>query len=167
MSLVGLKERTQLLFGVHGSEKFHLMPSEQLYQNGCPICLDMPQEHEAILRLLEHMEKVNKKPKLIVLDNLSTLRRGVNENDNSETKHLLIFLIKLRHLGYAVLVVHHTNKASKQRGASIIEVPMDYIMKLSHPAKAKQRLTQEHASTSNSPKPATKKPRTGISSVNF
>jgi len=133
MSLVDLKERTQLLFGAQGSNKFHIMPSEQLYQNGCPICLDMPQEHEAILQLLEHMQEVGKRPKLIVLDNLSTLRRGVNENDNSETEQLLSFLIKLRHMGYAVLVIHHTNKAGQQRGASIIEVPMDYIVKLSHP----------------------------------
>jgi len=135
MSLVDLKERTQLLFGAQGSNKFHIMPSEQLYQNGCPICLDMPREHEAILQLLEHMEGMGKRPRLIILDNLSTLRRGVNENDNSETEQLLSFLIKLRHMGFAVLVVHHTNKAGEQRGASIIEVPMDYIVKLSHPVK--------------------------------
>ena len=135
MSLVDLKERTKLLFGQNGSTQFHLMPSEQLYQNGTPICLDMPQEHEAILQLLEHMVTEHKRPKLIVLDNLSTLRRGVNENDNSETEKLLSFLVKLRHMGYAVLVVHHTNKAGDQRGASILEVPMDYIIKLSHPEK--------------------------------
>lgn len=135
MSLVDLKERTKLLFGATGSSRFHLMPSEQLYQNGTPICLDMPQEHEAILLLLEHMERENKRPKLIVLDNLSTLRRGVNENDNSETEKLLSFLVKLRHMGYAVLAVHHTNKAGDQRGASILEVPLDYIIKLSNPDK--------------------------------
>ena len=135
MSLVDLKERTKLLFGSKGSSKFHLMPSEQLYQNGTPICLDMPQEHESILQLLEHMEREGKRPKLIVLDNLSTLRRGVNENDNSETEKLLSFMVKLRHMGYAVLAVHHTNKAGEQRGASILEVPMDYIIKLSHPDK--------------------------------
>ena len=136
MSLVDLKERTKLLFGPTGSSKFHLMPSEQLYQNGTPICLDMPQEHDAILLLLEHMERQHTRPKLIVLDNLSTLRRGVNENDNSETEKLLSFLVKLRHMGYAVLVVHHTNKAGDQRGASVLEVPMDYIIKLSHPDKS-------------------------------
>ena len=38
-------------------------------------------------------------------------------------------------MGYAVLLVHHTNKSGDQRGASIIEVPMDYIIKLSHPPK--------------------------------
>jgi hypothetical protein len=136
MSLVDLKERTQAIFGSQGSSMFHLMPSEKLYQNGTPICLDMPQEHEAILQLLGHMEEIDKRPKLIVLDNLSTLRRGVNENDNSETEKLLSFLVKLRHMGYAVLVVHHTNKAGEQRGASIIEVPMDYIIKLAPPDKS-------------------------------
>ena len=140
MSLVDLKERTQLLFGMQGSNKFHIMPSEQLYQNGYPICLDKPQEHEAILQLLEHMVEVGKRPKLIVLDNLSTLRRGVNENDNSETEHLLSFLIKLRHLGYAVLVVHHTNKAGEQRGASIIEVPMDYIVNTQPPSQRRSNV---------------------------
>ena len=37
MSLVDLKERTKLLFGPKGSSKFHLMQSEQLYQNGTPV----------------------------------------------------------------------------------------------------------------------------------
>ncbi len=136
MSLVDLKQRTKLLFGQQGSSRFHFVPSEQLYRNGTPICLDMPQEHDAILLLLEYMEQENKRPKLIVLDNLSTLRRGVNENDNSETEKLLSFLVKLRHMGYSVLVVHHTNKAGDQRGASILEVPMDYVIKLSHPDKS-------------------------------
>jgi hypothetical protein len=136
MSLVDCKLRVTNLFGETGSPNFHLVPSENLYLNGCPICLDMPQEHQAILNLLSSMEASGRKPKLIVLDNLSTLRRGVNENDNSETQSLLDFLVKLRHLGYAVLVVHHTNKAGEQRGASILEVPMDYIIKLSPPDKS-------------------------------
>ena len=135
MSLVDLKERTKLLFGSKGSSRFHILPSEELYKSGSPICLDMPHEHKAILDLLDFMKSKEKNPKLIILDNLSTLRRGVNENDNSETEKLLSFLIKLRHMGYAVLVVHHTNKAGGQRGASIIEVPMDYIIKLSLPER--------------------------------
>lgn len=136
MSIVDLKERAQNLLGKQGSASFHIMPSENLYRDGCPICLDIPQEHEAILNLLKAMKDKGINPKLIILDNLSTLRRGVNENDNSETQALLDFLIKLRHMGYAVIIVHHTNKAGEQRGASIIEVPMDYIIKLSPPSKA-------------------------------
>ncbi len=135
MSLIDLKERSQLLFGQEGSPNFHILPSEQLFQNGTPICLDKPEEHDAILLLLEHMEKTQRRPKLIIFDNLSTLRRGVNENDNSETERLLSFLIKLRHMGYAVILVHHSNKAGFQRGASILEVPLDYIIKLNFPDK--------------------------------
>lgn len=159
MSLVDLKERTQLLFGEKGSDKFHIMPSEQLYQNGNPICLDMPQEHDAILQLLEHMDELDKRPKLIILDNLSTLRRGVNENDNSEAERLLSFLIKLRHMGYAVLVVHHTNKVGQQRGASIIEVPMDFILKLNHPEKGEAAFSNGACFKVELPKNRNKDPR--------
>ena len=67
------------------------MPSEQSYQNGCPICLDMPQEHQAILHLLDYMEQQGEKPKLIILDNLSTLRRGVNEMIILKQKSFLAF----------------------------------------------------------------------------
>lgn len=91
MSLVDLKERTKLLFGPQGSPRFHIMPSEQSYQNGCPICLDMPQEHQAILHLLDYMEQQGEKPKLIILDNLSTLRRGVNEMIILKQKSFLAF----------------------------------------------------------------------------
>lgn len=40
-------------------------------------------------------------------------------------------LVNLRHLGYTVLVVHHVGKSGQQRGASILEVPMDFVIKLS------------------------------------
>ena len=49
---------------------------------------------------------------------------------------LLDFLIKLRHLGYCVLLLHHSNKGGEQRGASVLEVPQDCIIKLSPPPKA-------------------------------
>lgn len=136
MSIVDLRERAQNLLGDKGSGSLHIMPSENLFRDGCPICLDIPQEHQAIFELLKNMSAKGIRPKLIVMDNLSTLRRGVNENDNSETYALLDFLVKLRHMGYAVLLVHHTNKAGEQRGASILEVPMDYIIKLNYTSKA-------------------------------
>ena len=38
------------------------------------------------------MKSKDMNPKFFILDNLSTLRRGVNENDNSEANMLLDFL---------------------------------------------------------------------------
>ena len=47
-----------------------------------------------------------------------------------------IFFIKLRRLGYCVLLEHHSNKGGEQRGASVLEVRQDCIIKLSPPPKA-------------------------------
>ena len=133
MSLSDVRDRFRGLLKNKNLGQLQILPSEKLYQDGKPICLDNPIEQESILELLGKLKNDGLAPDLIILDNLSTLRRNINENDNSETQSLLDFLIGLRHRGYAVLLVHHTNKAGEQRGASILEVPMDYIIKLSKP----------------------------------
>ena len=114
-------------------DNLHLLCSEMLYQDGRPLCLDDKDDQEAIEEALSCLQNKGQKPQLIVLDNLSTLRRGINENDNSEASDLLDWLVKLRHLGYTVLVVHHSGKNGTPRGASIIEVPMDFILELKKP----------------------------------
>ena len=93
MALVDTKECLLNLLGKEGCTNFHVMPSEDLYRAGCPICLDTSEEQEAILRLLEHMKSKDMNPKFIVLDNSSTLRRAANENYNSEANMLLDFLV--------------------------------------------------------------------------
>ncbi len=114
-------------------DNLHLLCSEMLYQDGRPLCLDDKDDQEAIEEALSCLQNKGQKPQLIVLDNLSTLRRGINENDNSEASDLLDWLVKLRHLGFTVLVVHHSGKNGTPRGASIIEVPMDFILELKKP----------------------------------
>ena len=42
MSLVDLKERAKLLFGNQEATNFHILPSQKLYRDGKPICLDLP-----------------------------------------------------------------------------------------------------------------------------
>ena len=111
-------------------DNLYILPSETLYKDGNPISLDIPEEQEAIDNVLETLEKNNNRPQIIILDNLSTLRRRVNENDNGEASRLLDWLISLRHKNFTVIVVHHSGKSGQQRGASIIEVPMDFVIKL-------------------------------------
>ena len=158
MSLSDLKERLLSLIGDEGCPAFHVMPSENLYRDGCPICLDVPEEHQAIIQLLTFMKARGTDPKLIVLDNLSTLRRGINENDNSEAQMLLDFLVKLRHMGYSILVVHHTNKKGEQRGASILEVPLDYIIKLKSPERVDTAFQKNASFVVELPKVRNKRP---------
>ena len=108
-----------------------IMPSETLYLEGKPIALDDRPEQVAIDTMLEALDADGRRAQVIIFDNLSTLRRGVNENDNTETQALITWLVSLRHRGYTVVLVHHAGKSGQQRGASIIEVPMDYVIKLS------------------------------------
>lgn len=132
MSRADIKERFDSICE-YKLDNLHLLCSEMLYQDGKPLCLDDKGDQEAIEEALSCLEGNGQRPQLIVLDNLSTLRRRINENDNSEASDLLDWLVKLRHLGYTVLVVHHSGKNGSPRGASIIEVPMDFILELKKP----------------------------------
>ena len=132
MALAEIKGRFESL-ATKALDSLYLLPSETLYRDGVPICLDEKTEQYAVDDLLQGLEAKGQRPQVIVLDNLSTLRRGINENDNSEAQILLDWLISLRHRGYTVIVVHHAGKSGQQRGASIIEVPMDFIIHLKEP----------------------------------
>lgn len=79
-------------------------------------------------RLIELMEEEGYE--LVVLDNWSSLVRGVDENSNDETREVMDGPIMLRNNGYSVLWVHHTGKAGTQRGASAREDALDYVVEL-------------------------------------
>src|SRR5262249_30738838 len=57
------------------------------------------------LALLQSLDAADRRPELIVFDNLSAMSYGTDENSNSEQDDLLRFLIELRHLGYSVILI--------------------------------------------------------------
>ena len=132
MAKVEIKERFENLADQYLDNLF-ILSSEMLYRDGKPICLDDVNEQLAIDNVLEKLEQEKTRPQILILDNLSTLRRGINENDNNEAQQLLDWLVSLRHKQYTVIIVHHSGKSGQQRGASIIEVPMDFVIKLDPP----------------------------------
>ena len=142
MTTADLKERFSELCRAPLHNLF-IMPSEKLFRDGVPICLDEPEEQQQFEKMLEEFEAAGKRPQVLIFDNLSTLRRGVSENDNDETRFLNDWFIKLRSQGYTVLIVHHAGKSGQQRGASIIEVAMDYVVKLVQTDKNKVPYNQE------------------------
>ena len=80
-------------------------------------------------RILERIRSV--RPKLVVLDNLSTLATVDDDNAADAWDDFLKLLQKIRALGAAVLVVHHANKGGEQyRGSSKIPVMFDAIVRL-------------------------------------
>ena len=136
MTTADLKERFSELCRAPLHNLF-IMPSEKLFRDGVPICLDEREEQKQFEEMLEEFSTAGNRPQVLIFDNLSTLRRGVSENDNDETRFLNDWFIRLRSFGYTVIIVHHAGKSGQQRGASILEVPMDYVIKLSRSDKTK------------------------------
>ncbi len=100
------------LFDVVSSEFFNRQEGRSLNLN--------EREHQVkLIGLLESLERANRRPELIGIDNRSALTFGLDEDDNSAQDVLLAFLIDLRHRGYAVLFLEHTGWTGEHsRGAS-------------------------------------------------
>lgn len=72
--------------------------------------------------------------RVLILDNLSSLCSGREENDNQSTSLLNAWFIKLRALGVSVIIIHHQGKTKgQQRGASALEDPLNNSIYLSKP----------------------------------
>jgi len=81
---------------------------------------------------VEDLLLANPEVKLIVIDNLSSLCGGA-ENDAESWQSMQSFLLKLRQAGFAVLLVHHSGKTGTQRGTSRKEDVLDTVIQLKRP----------------------------------
>lgn len=76
--------------------------------------------------------------RLIVIDNMASLCPGRDENDNQEVSAFTQWIIAVRCLGVAVIIVHHAGKMGQQRGASALEDPLNNSILLKKPTGWKQ-----------------------------
>lgn len=82
-------------------------------------------------RFFHYFEK-NRSIRILILDNLSSLCSGRDENDNQSTSVFTAWLIKLRAVGISVIIVHHQGKSKgHQRGASSLEDPLNNTIHIS------------------------------------
>jgi putative DNA primase/helicase len=70
---------------------------------------------------------------LMILDNISALCPGLDENSKQDWDPLNQWMLSLRHLGVAVIFFHHSGKKGSQRGTSSREDTVDNVLKLSRP----------------------------------
>lgn len=78
--------------------------------------------------------KKNRSIRVLILDNLSSLCSGRDENDNQSASVFTAWLIKLRAVGVSVVIIHHQGKSKgHQRGASALEDPLNNTLYLSKP----------------------------------
>jgi len=71
--------------------------------------------------------------KLLVLDNLSSLAPGIDENDKTPFDPVNRWLLELRFSGIAIMMTHHTGKSGDQRGTSAHEDHVDTALMLEKP----------------------------------
>ena len=101
-------------------------------RTGTVLNLTSPMVQEALLNhALKHKFEV------LILDNLSCLFSGVKENDADAWELILPWLLKLRRLGIAVIIVAHAGRNGQMRGTSRREDAAVWILSLSEPAEAK------------------------------
>lgn len=78
--------------------------------------------------------KTHNEYKLIVLDNIASLSPGIDENAKQEWDAINQWLLGIKAMGKAVILVHHAGKEGKQRGTSGREDNLDCVIKLKNPA---------------------------------
>ncbi|HWB02778.1 MAG TPA: AAA family ATPase [Verrucomicrobiales bacterium] len=83
------------------------------------------EQQEALLNMLQKQAV-----RVLFLDNLSCLLRGVAENDADDWDMVLPWLLDLRRAGITVLLIHHAGRNGLMRGTSRREDAAHWILKL-------------------------------------
>lgn len=129
MPLADLQERFKSV-GADKIDNIDILASEIMYQEFHPLNINREEDRNLISMMLDRLIEKGRRPDLLIFDNLSSLRMGVEENDNSALDQILVWLMSLRHKGYSTLIVHHAGKTGEQRGASRLEDLLDTTIKL-------------------------------------
>jgi len=77
--------------------------------------------------------------RVLILDNISCLFSGIDEDKKSHWEPIQAWLVRLRHRGITTLLVHHAGKGGQQRGTSGREDALDTVIQLSKPAGYSQQ----------------------------
>lgn len=136
MPLVLLQERLKMMNRGRNRRKkqaeLFLYPEAYAYRIG----LNRANLLEARWREEISESVINLKVKLLIIDNLSSLAPGIDENDKMSFDPINRWLLELRFHGVAIIMTHHTGKTGEQRGTSAHEDHVDTALLLGRPAGA-------------------------------
>ena len=106
------------------AENFRLLASD-FQPDGLPDLADFDEQR--------FLESAIGDAELIVVDNLSTVARGLRENEADAYVPFQFWLLAQRAAGRSVLLVHHAGKGGGQRGTSKKEDVLDTVISLTRP----------------------------------
>jgi len=104
-----------------------------LYYRRCEqdLVLTHAETRQGLLALLDAHPAI----KVVILDNVSCLFPGLDEDKKRDWEPIQSFLVTLRRRGLAVVLVHHAGKGGQQRGTSGREDALDVVIQLSRPSE--------------------------------
>lgn len=109
-----------------GVEFFFTLNHDAFFrENWSVYCLSEEKAQNALLNICTYHNI-----KVLVLDNLSSLFRGVEENSADDWEKILGWLLKCRRYGLSVVLIHHSGKNGDQRGTSRREDHAAWCIKL-------------------------------------
>jgi putative DNA primase/helicase len=73
--------------------------------------------------------------RVVILDNISSLFVGIDEDRKRDWEPISAWLLRLRHRGLSVILVHHAGKGGNQRGTSGREDALDVVIQLDRPSQ--------------------------------
>jgi len=71
---------------------------------------------------------------LVILDNKASLCPNIDENSKRDWDDIGQWMLALRFIGTAVILIHHSGKSRQPRGSTGVEDSLDFILKLDRPA---------------------------------
>jgi hypothetical protein len=125
MAVDGMLER---LIGMQASENLTVLNHEILFHLTNKT-LNLA-DYNAQSAITDYLVEVG--AKLVVLDNLSCLCSGMEENKGDDWEKVLYWLLTLRRLKIAVLIVHHAGRNGQMRGTSRREDAAFWVLKLDY-----------------------------------
>jgi len=131
MPLDVLRERFTKLLPIHPTAPLQFLTAEHVYHAlRRDLVLTTESMREQIVAILDDNPLI----KVLVLDNISCLFSGLDEDKKREWEPVNAWLIRLRHRGITTILMHHSGKGGQQRGTSGREDALDVTIQLDRSA---------------------------------
>ncbi len=131
MQLDELRQRTTALMDTPPVASLAFLTSQLVYQRcgGKDLILTSQAMRDEMVAILEARPDI----RVLILDNISCLFSGINEDSKQDWEPINAWLIRLRHRGLSTILVHHAGKGGQQRGTSGREDSLDTVIQLARP----------------------------------
>ncbi len=131
MQLDELRQRATALMDTPPVVPLEFLTSQLVYERcgGRDLILTKEAMREEVEKILDDRPDI----RVLILDNISCLFSGIDEDSKQQWEPVNAWLIRLRHRGVTTVLVHHAGKGGQQRGTSGREDSLDTVIRLAQP----------------------------------